>query len=223
MRLRVRAPSLGTARRCGWPTRWSSGRSSAIGSAGCSACACANQNTILVNLPAIAAAGRGDDRSRSSTAAGSSRRRPNARRVAARAAHAQDPSAARTSRIRCSRGRSASFLYSNRSYWYPQAPVTDYATATIRITRAGRTTAASPAASRRPARRGRSSPAATRRRPRKVYMFTAERPLRYLAFVVSRFARADRWTVAFDANAARSSSSRADAPDRAAPSTTSST
>ena len=27
-----------------------------------------------------------------------------------------------------------SYLYSNRSYWYPQAPVSDYATASIRIT-----------------------------------------------------------------------------------------
>jgi hypothetical protein len=26
------------------------------------------------------------------------------------------------------------YLYSNRSYWYPQATVTDYATATVRIT-----------------------------------------------------------------------------------------
>ena len=26
------------------------------------------------------------------------------------------------------------FLYSNRSYWYPQSPVTDYATAKLTIT-----------------------------------------------------------------------------------------
>jgi hypothetical protein len=33
---------------------------------------------------------------------------------------------------------------------------------------------------------------------RKVYAFTAERPLRYFSFLVTRLARADRWTVSFD-------------------------
>src|SRR5204863_4262050 len=32
----------------------------------------------------------------------------------------------------------------------------------------------------------------------KLYLFTAARPLRYLAFVVSKLTRADRWTVAFE-------------------------
>jgi hypothetical protein len=88
-----------------------------------------------------------------------------------------------------------SFLYSSRSYWYPQAPVSDYATARIRISvppaidcvASGELEAGFPVlvAAKDPAQN------------RKVYIFTAGQPLRYLAFILSRFARAETTTLAF--------------------------
>src|SRR6185436_2535673 len=85
---------------------------------------------------------------------------------------------------------------SNQSYWYPQSPITDYATATMQISvpaiygcvASGEVSSDSPEL----------VPAKDPAQSRKLYLFTAERPLRYLAFVVSKLTRADRWTVAFD-------------------------
>ncbi|HEY7172213.1 MAG TPA: M1 family aminopeptidase [Vicinamibacterales bacterium] len=90
----------------------------------------------------------------------------------------------------------ASYLYSNQSYWYPQSPFTDYATATIQISvpaiygcvASGEVSSDSPEL----------VPAKDPTQARKRYLFTAERPLRYFAFVISKLTRADRWTVAFD-------------------------
>jgi hypothetical protein len=87
-------------------------------------------------------------------------------------------------------------LYSNQSYWYPQSPISDYATATLQISvpatyscvASGEVSSDSPEL----------VPAKDPAQARKLYLFTAERPLRYLAFVVSKLTRADRWTVAFD-------------------------
>jgi peptidase M1-like protein len=89
----------------------------------------------------------------------------------------------------------ASYLYSSRSFWYPQAPVSDYATARIRLSvpptidcvasgelEPGFPTLITP-------------PGSTQ--PRKLYVFGATQPLRYLAFVMSRFARAETATIAF--------------------------
>jgi hypothetical protein len=89
-----------------------------------------------------------------------------------------------------------SYLYSNQSYWYPQSPISDYATATIQISvpaiyscvASGEVSSDSPEL----------IPAKDPTQARKLYLFTAERPLRYLAFVVTKLTRADRWTVAFD-------------------------
>ncbi len=94
----------------------------------------------------------------------------------------------------------ASYLYSNRSYWYPQAGVTDYATATMRLTvpasidlvASGERAAGSPTPS---AARDSSG-------PWKTYVFTASRPLRYLAFLVSRFTRGETAIVALPRSAA---------------------
>ncbi len=77
------------------------------------------------------------------------------------------------------------YLYSNRSYWYPQSPVTDYATARIRITvpseydviATGEPVAA-PAA---------SAATDTAQRRRKTFVFIAPEPARYLALIISRF------------------------------------
>jgi hypothetical protein len=88
-----------------------------------------------------------------------------------------------------------SFLYSSRSYWYPQATVSDYATARIRISvpplvdcvASGELEAGFPAMLTG------ADPAQTR----KIYIFTARQPLRYLAFIMSRFSRAETATVGF--------------------------
>jgi len=89
----------------------------------------------------------------------------------------------------------ASYLYSSRSYWYPQAPVSDYGTARIRVTvpmtidcvASGELEPGFPAAV--PGRDG--AP------PRKVYAYSAVQPLRYLALLMSRFTRAQTATIAF--------------------------
>src|SRR5438128_2119849 len=89
-----------------------------------------------------------------------------------------------------------SLLYSNRSYWYAQAPTNDYATATIHVTvpatydciATGEAAAGTPTVI--PARD--DLPAV------KVYMFTAARPSRYFAFLVSRFSLVDRVSLAHD-------------------------
>ena len=78
------------------------------------------------------------------------------------------------------------YIYSNRSYWYPQATVADYATARLEITVppeydavASGTPAGPPGPAAGPVRQG--------DRPRKRFVFTSDRPLRYLAVVISRF------------------------------------
>ena len=75
------------------------------------------------------------------------------------------------------------FLYSNRSYWYPQSTVTDYATARLRISVPGEydvIATGEPAA----AATATADPA---QRRRKTFAFTASQPARYLAVIISRF------------------------------------
>jgi hypothetical protein len=78
------------------------------------------------------------------------------------------------------------FIYSNRSYWYPQSTVTDYATSRLRVSVPSEydvvasglvTTTVTPAAG-----------ASDGGRPRKMFEFHSEKPVRYLACVISRFA-----------------------------------
>jgi hypothetical protein len=90
-----------------------------------------------------------------------------------------------------------SFLYSSRSYWYPQAPVTDYATSTIRLTVPGTLdcVASGELQPGYPALVPGKDPAQNR----KLYVFVSAQPLRYLAFMVSRFTRAETATIAFPA------------------------
>ena len=149
-----------------------------------------NQNTILVNLPVTLAQGT----EISLTIDYSGRLEPQAadRETIAleqREAGAVAPEESMFPRVE------PSFLYSNRSYWYPQSTITDYATASITITipaeygcvATGEMSSDSP----------QLQPAADPALARKTYLFTAARPVRYLAFIISRFTRADRWTVAF--------------------------
>src|SRR5205823_13685070 len=89
----------------------------------------------------------------------------------------------------------ASYLYSSRSYWYPQAPVSDYGTARIRVTvpasidcvASGELEAGFPTI----------VPGKEAAQNRKLYLFSATQPLRYLALLMSRFARAETATIAF--------------------------
>jgi hypothetical protein len=88
-----------------------------------------------------------------------------------------------------------SSLYSSRSFWYPQGAVSDYATAFIRITvpstiecvASGELEPGFPAflAGKEPSQN------------RKIYAFSASRPLRYLSFILSRLDRVETTTIAF--------------------------
>ena len=87
-----------------------------------------------------------------------------------------------------------SFLYSNRSYWYPQSTISDYATARIRLTVPivyGCVASGEPAGPPEVVG-GRDGADA-----RHVYVFNARRPARYLSFIVSRFISADQSLVSF--------------------------
>jgi hypothetical protein len=84
--------------------------------------------------------------------------------------------------------REPALLLSNRSYWYPQNPVPDYATASLRIfvppgyscVASGHPLPATELVSLRDIVSGQEGPA---------YAFRADQPLRYLALVVTRLAR----------------------------------
>jgi Peptidase family M1 domain len=86
-----------------------------------------------------------------------------------------------------------SLLYSNRGYWYPQTSVSDYATATIRLTLptafgavcSGDQAGGSPVAIKNAAGQ-----------PRALFVFAAAQPVRYLACVVSRLLPVDTRTLA---------------------------
>lgn len=86
-------------------------------------------------------------------------------------------------------------LYSTGVYWYPQPSATDYATATLNITvPAGLACVASgylEEGSPRLVDATVDSPA------QKLYVFRAPQPLRYLAFVISRFVAAHKRSVSF--------------------------
>jgi hypothetical protein len=76
------------------------------------------------------------------------------------------------------------FLFSNRSYWYPQSPVTDYATAKLTITVPVEYDVV---ASGTPQGTPTAMPSAPGVRGRKKFVFDAAQPTRYLACLVSRF------------------------------------
>jgi hypothetical protein len=93
------------------------------------------------------------------------------------------------------------YLLSNRSLWYPQNPVPDYATATIRLVvpegygcvASGEPVSGAAVVSLRDLL---TAPAG------KPFVFRANQPLRYLAFVVSRFDRVLQKTIATSDEAA---------------------
>jgi hypothetical protein len=106
----------------------------------------------------------------------------------------------------------ARHLYSNRSWWYPQSSVTDYATATLRITvPTGYTVVAT----------GDSEPmttveAAVPGAPRDArrFSFTAGQPVRYLAWVASRLAPVSTIAIEMPQGAESAGAAAPPSPDR---------
>jgi len=151
-----------------------------------------NQNTLLVNLPAALTA----DAEMTLTIGYSGRLAPQSpdRETLALGQGGSAPRPDFPEEFPLVRAE-PSYLYSNRSYWYPQSTVSDYATATIRVTVPA---AFGCVASGDP--KGPPEPVAGRGPldARRMFTFTATRPARYLSFIVSRFVDADRAEVVFD-------------------------
>jgi hypothetical protein len=75
------------------------------------------------------------------------------------------------------------FIYSNRSYWYPQSVVSDYATVKMKITVPAEYDVIGTG---QPVGEPASPPGVADGPRRLVYLFESERPVRYLACVISR-------------------------------------
>ena len=78
------------------------------------------------------------------------------------------------------------FMYSNRVYWHPQSPVSDYATATMRLTVPSEFQiigSGTPVGSSL----GPVDPTRGGQKLARTFEYTADRPVRYLACVISRF------------------------------------
>jgi hypothetical protein len=87
------------------------------------------------------------------------------------------------------------WLFSNRSHWYPQNQVTDYATSTVRF---------NVPSEYKVIASGREQDAVVTALPsanapgRTTYTYDARQPLRYVGVVISKFTRVDAATVALD-------------------------
>ncbi len=146
-----------------------------------------NQNSVVVNLPE--ALDRGAEITLTLTYAGRHEPQGIDRENVAVAPQVQTLDAAFAE-------PEPNYLYSNRSYWYPQAPQSDYATATIRFTVpapygvvcSGEPAAGSPVTLKPTA----GEPT------RSLHVFVAGLPLRYLACVVTRFAGQDTRELVID-------------------------
>ena len=75
------------------------------------------------------------------------------------------------------------YLYSNRSYWYPQPPITSYSTALIRISVPGDYGCA---ASGDQVSSTRVEPVRPGAPPTRQFVFSATQPVRYLSFLVTK-------------------------------------
>ncbi len=90
------------------------------------------------------------------------------------------------------------FLLSNRSNWYPQNPVPDYATATIRCSVPQGYGCVASGTLQPPASTVSLQDIVTARTTDRSVTYRADQPLRYLAFIVSRFTHAAERTVMLD-------------------------
>jgi hypothetical protein len=150
-----------------------------------------NQNTLVVNLPT--ALGRDSELSVTITYAGRLEPQTPDRETIALFEGGQRSSTADD--VPMLIAPEPSFLYSSRSYWYPQAPVSDYATARMRISvppnidcvASGELEPGFPTLIT-----GKETA-----QNRKLFVFTAAKPLRYLAFILSRFSRVETVTIGF--------------------------
>ena len=142
--------------------------------------------------------------STSRTAAGSIRSRSIAKRSRWRP-QIQEPQAPPQADPSCS--ARAAVLYSNRVYWYPQAPVTDYATATMRLTVPSEYQVVA-SGSRDQLDRVAGARRSTRQHPTidAHVEYSADRPVRYLACVISRFVPVGSATVEVPASRRRCAS-----------------
>jgi hypothetical protein len=93
------------------------------------------------------------------------------------------------------------YIYSNRSYWYPQSPSGDYATATIRVTVP--TDAEAVATGELKASRVVAIQTAGGSEVRKLFVFSAAQPLRYLSCLITRLNQVDAANVHVGAAPAR--------------------
>jgi hypothetical protein len=92
------------------------------------------------------------------------------------------------------------FIYSNRSYWYPQSVVSDYAPASLKITVPDEYEVIATGLSvGEPA----PPPGVVDGPRRRVFLFESERPVRYLACVISRLRDVESHEVTIDAGGER--------------------
>jgi aminopeptidase N len=148
------------------------------------------QNVVVINLPAALVR----DTLLTLTFVYSGRleaQTPDGNEAVAVAAAGQDPSF----EVQPEFAAEPSYLYSNRNAWYPQATSTDYATATLKITvpPSYDCVASGVLQPGWPQLAG----SKVEQSERKTYTFSAEQPLRYLAFIVSKFVRSETVTVPF--------------------------
>ena len=148
------------------------------------------QNVVVINLPAALVR----DTLLTLTFVYSGRleaQTPDGNEAVGVAADGQDPSF----EVQPEFAAEPSYLYSNRNAWYPQATSTDYATATLKIS----VPPSYDCVASGVLQPGWPQLAGSKedQSERKTYTFSAEQPLRYLAFLVSKFVRSETVTVPF--------------------------
>ena len=137
------------------------------------------QNSVIVNLPATVTR----DTQLSLQVTYSGRIEPQSlEREAIAVAGQQDQELREAVQIRLE----PQWLYSNRSYWHPQNTVSDYATGRLRLVVPADydiVASGTPVGPWAPA----PGPVGAGQRPRKMFLFEADRPARYFACAISRF------------------------------------
>ena len=84
------------------------------------------------------------------------------------------------------------YIYSNNSFWYPQATVSDYALSTLRLTVPSEFEVIATGTPAGPATPATAAASAGSPRPQKTTVFQNDRPVRYLSCVISRFSPVTR-------------------------------
>ena len=149
--------------------------------ASCWRCASIGQNNLLIGLPRLAQRGDGS-RSRWRTRAGC-RRRPIDREAIAVAGTDAD----RRRKNQLIVTPEPRFMYSNRVQWYPQGVASDYATARAATDRAGRISDRGERPDDRIVGLAAPSDSPVAAGPTRTSEFVADRPVRYLACLISKF------------------------------------